>query len=309
MFSSSFSNVSRPFTRNNSSNTLRILLEAFPEATTILDDFDLGGLLELNKGIEKGEDSPITRFSSLQNLFFFIYQDLISNVISIDNYKAERNLYIDCFLDSYFKKISKIRVTDFKEKLGAIKNRRDKEEWIDRHDIKYALNTIDYDASYMKVDFKNMFFSLVKDYVDISKARAKSGIRSFVCVESVRTKRDIESVFINSEIYEFMQLLIINTVKSFSDSGTVLKNNHSLYIPIIEGYIREIEKDMSSMLHTDVDVSIVNLRRATTYDKHTVLVEEYCLDKSSGLLFPVLGRKEDYAVLNISSNYGHKKPH
>lgn len=315
MFSRSLTKFTRPFNKNNSDNYLGMLINEFPEVDIILDDFDLGGFLELNRDLGKTRNSLVKEIPGLDNLLFYIYQDMIINLRSIENLRAEKNLYIDCFLDSYFKKINKIRVLDFKDKLdktlyGFFKqNYINRENWFDKYDAKYVLNTINYENSFIKINFNNMFFNLVNKYVDIRKARVKSGIKSVVCVVSPKTKRNIESAFINSEIYEFMQLLIINFIEGLENSYDVVKNNHNLYIPIIEGYIEEIESNISNILTTDVDVSIVNLRNIVTCNQSAVLVEEYSLDKRSGLLFPVLGRKEDYALLDLSANYGCKKSH
>lgn len=318
MFSRSLTKFTRPFNRNNSQNYLGLLINEFSEVDIILDEFDLGGFLDLNRGIEKTRNSPVKEIPGLNDLLFYIYQDMTINLRSIDNLRAEKNLYIDYFLDSYFKKINKIRVLDFKDKLDKLdktacsifrQNYINIENWFDKYDVKYVLNTINYENSYIKINFKDMFFNLVNKYVNIREARLKSGIKSVVCAVSPKTKRNIESAFINSEIYEFMQLLIINFIEGLENSYGVVKNNHNLYIPIIEGYIGEIESDISNILRTNVDVSIVNLRNIVTCNQSAVLVEEYTLDKRSGLLFPVLGRKEDYALLDLSANYGRKKSH
>lgn len=317
MFSRSLIRFTRPFNKNNSDNYLGMLINEFSDIDIILDDFDLGGFLELNRDIEKRtRNSLVKEIPGLDNLFFYIYQDMTINLKSIENLRVEKNLYIDCFLDSYFKKINKIRVIDFKDQLdrtlcGILKqNYINRENWFDKYDAKYVLNTINYENSFIKINFNDMFFNLVSKYVNLRKARVKSGIKSVVCTVSPKTKRNIESAFINSEIYEFMQLLIINFIEKLESSYGVVKNNNNLYIPItegLEGYIGEIESDVSNILKTNVDVSIVNLRNSVTCSQSAVLVEEYSLDKRSGLLFPVLGRKEDYALLDSSANYGFKK--
>lgn len=304
MFSSSVVKFHKPFNTNNSNDNLEILMREFPEAGVILDDFDLGGFLELNDV----KSPSIPEIPSLNGLFFFIYQDLIKNVSSVDNFRAERNLYIDQFIDLYFKKIRKIRVnTTFSKLDPGLGSCRSTEEWIEAHDIKYALNTLDYEENFLKINFEDLFLNLVGQYVNISGAKSKSGIRSAVCVESPRTKRRIETMFINTEIHEFMQLLIINTANYFGNPSKVVKNNNNLYIPIVEGYIKELEEDVAKVIRSKVNVSVVNLEKMITYKGNAVIVER-CLGKKSGLLFPVIGRKEDYLLIKkYGANYGNKR--